>query len=504
MNNLRLDFFKNRWFVLSCFLVAIIGGGYSTGFRQFDWWPIFFIFFVGAAAVLFLTSELEWVSLAIIALFGTLFVFLSPIFDVLDEPAHYARAEYVAEGNFFLSNDKSNLKISKDYELLEKQTGYNGINRLKPKKNLMELNLFEIEHNSKETIETKIKATRPYGTLMYLPSALGIFLGRIFTGNLGVMFYLGRWMNLFVYALMSFFAIKKAGNFKLILAFFSIQHLPVYISASFSQDAIFYGLILLIISKYASIFCRDNKIELKDLIYLMVLCCLMAMSKLPYVALIGLLIFIPIKKYKNIKLYFLSFGVCLVVLIFSLLWIKIYSSITPDDLPKQVNESLQLKHIMEHPRYFLNSLSSGVVESVLKIKQYFSFGWSYYYSEIATFISLILAGAVILFSPLQFVGRVNKFFKIAVILVSFAIIILTNIIMYLSFTGVGEKVINGVQGRYFFGILVFSPFYLNQSHKFFIGNIEEVVDESRIAQLILGFSILLLVWMATMRIGAYY
>lgn len=101
MNNLRLDFFKNRWFLLSCFFVAIIGGGYSTGFRQFDWWPILLVFFVGASAVLFLTSEIEWASLAIIALFGTLFVFLSPVFDVLDEPAHYARAEYVAEGNFF-------------------------------------------------------------------------------------------------------------------------------------------------------------------------------------------------------------------------------------------------------------------------------------------------------------------------------------------------------------------------------------------------------------------
>lgn len=496
---------EKRWFIFSALVVSIIGGGVSTEGASFYWRFIILIFVISGISILFIHSKVATACFVIIMTFGTFFVIFSPVFDSLDEPAHYGRAQHVSEGNLFLKNDPKELAFSKDYQYLVEMTGYNGINRLNPKKNFFHSDLFSKTHIKEKQVETKIKATRTYGTLVYIPSALGLKIGEIISGgNLGVMFYLGRFFNLLMYALMAFFAIRLAGRFNLLVGFFAIQHFPVYISASFNQDAFFYGLSLLILAKFISIFDSEKKISYKDVIQMTIFCGLMAFTKLPSIALIGLMIFIPRDRYSDKKVYYSNFLAILSVLIVSLIWLKYYSTMEATDLPKSVNQTEQLNYIIENPRAFITALANGVLSTPLKLKQYFTFGWSYHYSEYAYILSLPVIGAMLLMYPMQLKNKVNAWFKFALGGVMLAIIIVTNIILYLTFTGVGENVIKGVQGRYFYGILVLLPFLTNISDKIFIKDSFEIINRQAFKKIILVLSILFLTWMATMRIGAYY
>lgn len=500
---------ENKYLLLIAAGLTIFGASYSTGFDNVYWKFVVLIFGLSIIPILatsfFKTENVVFVT---IVMMGSFFVIFSPVFDVLDEPAHFGRAVYISEGNFKLQNDNDKLQISKDYDKLNKMTGYNGINRLDPKKNFFHTKLFSMKTDKNKQSETKIKATRPYSTVMYLPSAFGIWLGKVLSnGNLGVMFYLGRFFNLLMYAIMAFFAVKMAGKWKMIIAVFSIQHLPVYIAASFSQDAFFYGLCLLIAAKFIQLFDKKEAITYKDVAVAGVLCGLMAFTKLPYIMLIGLMLFIPIKRYESKKVYLSNFIAIVLIIAVGLLWTKYYSTLEPTDLPGSVDQSKQISHIISHPKAFLQSMLIGGTNTVLLLKQYFTFGWSYHVSDIAYALYLMFIGSVVFMYPRRLVNKINPFFKLAIIGVSLGIILLTNFIMYLTFTGVGEPIIKGVQGRYFFGIFIMLTFILNLSEKIFaVDDLSKQTyfNEKVYDKTVLFISILFLIWMATLRVGAYY
>lgn len=498
--------YEKKYLLLIGLLVTILGAGYSVAFDNLYWRFIIIIFGLSSIPILLINKKIEYVIFSIIVTFGSFLVIFSPVFDVLDEPAHYARAQYISEGNIFLKNDEESLAFSKDYQYLTEMTGYNGMNRLDPKVNFFKSNLFSKKHDVEKQIETKVKATRPYGTISYIPSALGIFIGKIISnGNLGIMFYLGRFFNLLMYALMAFFAVKISGRYKLIVGFFAVQHLPIYISASFSQDAFFYGLSLLIFGKLIQLFDREEPIDIRDILEMTTLSVLMVFSKLPNIMLIGLMLFIPIKMYKNKKIYFYNFIAIGIVIITALLWVVYYSSIIPTDLPESVNQSEQISFILKNPKEFFQILSMGTISTILKYKQFYAYGWSFNYSELGFVFSLIFMGLMLFAYPIKLRNKINGWFKFAIWGVSLGIIVLTNLIMYLSFTGVAAPTIAGVQGRYFFGILVLSPFILNLSNKFFnTDNYMAYIDEESVNKLVLMVNICFLIWMCSLRIGAYY
>lgn len=499
--------YEKKYILLVALFVTILGAAYSVAFDNLYMKFIVIIFGLSTISIFLIGKSIEYVVFSIIITFGSFLVIFSPVFDVLDEPAHYARAQYISEGNFFLKNDEKSLAFSKDYQFLTEMTGYNGMNRLDPKVNFFKSDLFSKKHNPEKQIETKVKATRPYGSIAYMPSALGIFIGKVISnGNLGVMFYLGRFFNLLMYALMAFFAIKISGRWKLLIGFFAIQHLPIYISASFSQDAFFYGLSLLIFAKLIQLFDKEELIDKRDILEMTVLSTLMVFSKLPNIMLIGLMLFIPINRYKDKKTYFYNFIGIGIVIIVALAWVVYYSKILPTDLPEHVDQAAQINFILDHPKEFFQVLSMGVMSTTLKMRQYFTFGWSYKFSEIAYLSYLPLLGVMLFMYPVKLRNRINGWFKFAIVGVSLAIIILTNIILYLSFTGVGEPTILGVQGRYFYGILILTPFIFNLSDTLFTDKKNQLLyfNEERFNQLILIISICFMIWMCTMRIGEYY
>lgn len=456
----------------------------------------FFVFMI----IFFWSKKIEKNVLMISLSFGILFSLCSPVFDPWDEPAHFTRVAYISEGHLFLTNNKDDHVVSKDVNHLER------ISRYKKRKtevppNTLKLKLWKEEHDSDKEKQFRVPVTNAYATVAYMPSLLGYKLGEVLSkGNLGVMFYLGRIFNSLFYSLCAFFAVKLAGKWNHIIAFFALQPLVIYISGSFNQDAFSYGLLLLIVSLFFKLIQeKEKKIGYKEVAIYTLLCSIMAYTKLPFIVLAGLIFFIPPKQFKNIKVYLLMlFGIIFVILI-STIWFISYSKIEGlPPLSKNVDVSGQLSFIMSHPKEFIGILLTDIYETITKYSQLSSFAWDRYGSPVLALVNLIFIGIIFSF-PMKDVEKVHLWTKFGVVIITGLITILIYLSMYLTWTDVGAKNIAGVQGRYFVGIVMLMPIVLNYSR--YLGEIKENQRTVLMPQVM---GLILLVWSIASRIGIYY
>lgn len=451
--------------------------------------------------VIFLWEEkIEKNTLMISLIFGITFSFVSPVFDVWDEPAHFARVQYISEGNLKLTNDKEDHVISKDQKILEEKTKYLSKKR-DALPNLFKLKLWDYKHERETEYNYQVPVTNAYGTIGYLPGVLGYNVGKVISnGNLGVMFYLGRIFNAVFYSLCVFFAVRMAGKWKYILAFFAVQPVVIYAAGSFNQDAFGYGIMLLTVALFFKMIQNDEeKIRNRDLLLFICLCIILAFTKLPYIVLAGLVFFIPPKRFKDKKAYSIMLvGIILVILV-SLFWFISYSKIKGiDSTNENVDVAKQVDYIIHNFKDFLGALFASMYVTIAKFGQLSSFGWDRKGSVPLALINLICIGIVMGF-PMKDVEKVNKWTKFGIIFITFLISVLIYLSMYLTWTDVGKNYVSGVQGRYFVGLIMLLPIVMNYSK--YIGNIQENYFTKKTPQ-VLAF--LLLVWAIASRIGVYY
>lgn len=450
--------------------------------------------------IFFWSKKIEKNVLLISLTFGILFSLISPIYEVWDEPAHFTRVEYIAEGKLKLTNNKEDHFVSKDVNNLEEISKYT-TRRKEVILSTLETKLWKYKHDTDKEEQFRVNVTSAYGTIAYLPSTLGFVLGRtISDGNLGVMFYLGRIFNAIFYSICAFIAVKLAKKWKHIIAFFALQPLLIYVSGSYNQDAISYGLMLIIISLFfRMIQNQEEKVVLKDVIVYTLLCGIMAFTKLPYIVLAGLIFFIPYKKFENKKTYIAMLIGIMMVIAISAIWFTTYlklEGIVPTAENVDVKE--QVKYIIENKKEFLGTLSTGMFNTINKYKQLSAFAWDYQISNTLALVNLITIGVLFAF-PMKGIEKVSKWTKFGVLFIAFIITVFIYLSMYLTWTTVGLDHILGVQGRYFVGVVVILPIALNFSK--YIGDIKENKYTYDTLQVV---SLLLLIWSIASRIGVYY
>ena len=399
-------------------------------------------------AILFSSARIHISAIITILLMGFLFSLITPIFDVPDEQAHFARAMYLSEGNITISNAGSDLLISNDYNKIYQNMG----------KNLFQNNLSD-EYSSKQMISAPaIKATAVYSMISYIPQAIGIFLGRLLNLNLEITFYLGRFINLLGYALLIGLAIKITPIFKMPIYFFATIPMAIYIASSYNQDALTISLAILIICTYLK-FLFSKNLGIKNLVLFMLLCFIMAMTKLPYVFLSILLLFIPKKNFKNRKESFYTYLMMIVILCFSFFWYKYTGRITADHIPENVNAYKQISFIIQNIPQSIHYLGNSLMNFSNYWKMGFMYGWFTYSAVEIAILYTFLMGAICIFYPREFeqknISRLSAGFVILFIYIG---ICLT---MYLTWTQLGMPQIEGVQGRYFLGVLPLLPLLLN-------------------------------------------
>ncbi|ALS03190.1 hypothetical protein ATZ33_17960 [Enterococcus silesiacus] len=491
--------FKQRWKYLLALL--IIFTVFTLYFFQFSAIPKKIILLTGVLSglgILLIGKNLAKSTFWIILLMGTLFTFITPVLDTPDEHAHFSRAVYLSEGHFGMSDKADELKISKDFKVVLDRVHHNYYNDLKQQR-----------HTKKQNEEPIISLTATYSFISYVPQAIGWSIGKLLNLNLYWSFYLGRLVNLIAYAILSYFAIKNVKKFKVPMAVVTTLPMVVYLAASYNQDGVSYGLVFLALSLFINFITNEAKIEAKEIGVFLLLCGILATCKLPYVMLAGILIFIKPSQYKNRKTYLFAWGAVILAAIIALLWYYYYTTFTPANRVSEKDPTEQLKFMVHNVPTAIKLMFSGIVDSISKYHELFTFGWFSYGSPHIWFMYLVYMGGLFVFYPLEIKAKyyLNTLGSAVVML---GIIFAINLSQYLTWTPVGLGTVEGVQGRYYIGLLVLLPIFVNSSKLFYpqteLSEQRELMKKLEYAQNIwvLSIATYFLMTMILLTLGNYY
>lgn len=404
-----------------------------------------------------------------IVLSGSLFVVSSPNLDIPDENAHFARALYVADFHAYLPKKDKDLKVSDDVSKVTKEF----------RVPLKQTGLDKIKVSFKKVHSSLFIVTNASSFIPYIPQVIGVWIARILGLSLLWLVILGRFCNLVCYALITRLAIKKAKGFEILFGSIALLPMCVYLAASFSTDGMVNALTFYLIAQFCYLINRDQKVSLRDMIIFTALSLVLATMKLPYVLLVGLLLFIPKEKMTIRKNYLYAALLIFVTAILSFLWLKQSSDINASKVTHGANPVNKIKFTIAHANVFFKTFLREWLNLIpSKIDSLFTFGWLTYGLGNISRYYLIFLSCILLMTPQTL--PLPKISKIGTGLVATGISIGILMTSYLMWGQTADISFLGVQGRYFTGVLLLLGLFVNCSKVFYPQNnidSEEATDK---------------------------
>lgn len=242
-------------------------------------------------------SQKEHAFLVIFFVFGLLFVTITPPIYTVDESAHLYRAYQVSEFNLMTENigEEAGGAVPKSLttfvsnNMLEQGQKYSLLDRSKAQ--------IHDQLDSSKTDEVRFTNVAIYPFLNYIPQAVGLRVGRLFTQSVLVQFYMARLFNLIFLGGCLFVAIKILGKNKDPLFVVGLLPMTLYLGASLSADTFVIGSVALFMAYVCKLF-RQKNIVLKQWIILGCLAAAVALSKQTYFVLTFVILGLPLRKLK--------------------------------------------------------------------------------------------------------------------------------------------------------------------------------------------------------------
>jgi len=422
----------------------------------------------------------EKVFLILASVFGLVLVFLTPPFQVPDEPAHFFRAYQVSNLTFVSQPFQLNSETRYGSQLPESLTAADTLfigNVAGHAENRFPLHLFRLgidqQLQPQKTQQTLVEASAIYSPIVYVPQAIGITIGKLFSAPPLVMIWLGRIMNLAFWILIMYVALRLLPFAKWAMVILILNPVAIFLSASLSPDVTNISFAFLFVSLILATFNSKVLISKRMMFALLGVLAVLSLSK-PVNLVFALLLFaIPWKRFAT-KWKFIRF--CIIGILLSgflfVFWNYQVKDILVAAVKSQsggvaISDQAQLLYILHTPLSYLHVVFNNYVLAVpgtsgdAVLGTFFGvFGW------LDTSIPLwtIMVYLLTLFLALLYqmgrgitLTRTQKLFFV----ITFGLGFLGNITaMYFNSTAVGASVISGVQGRYFiaFSILALGIF----------------------------------------------
>lgn len=418
-------------------------------------------------------SELYKVAFVIILCFGIIASFVIPITDVSDEAEHLARAELTSRGiiiphwngeekgfvtSVYISDEGEKKFIS--------GVGYESIQSISFFDENRGKTIFETSHDidkidNSNYIFTSAFAQNPF--YAYLPQAMGIIIAKLLDLNVIWILWLGRICNLIFYAFLISLAIKKTPVLKIPLLVVSCMPITIYQASSISIDSMVCGLGILAVS-YFIFMCKTKDLENRELLVFTLLCLLLGLCKLPYLAFIFLLFFIPIENFKEKNGEWIKSLLCIAfVSIIGILWSRytLPTLLHSWRAMYDFNSTQQIDFLLNNPRgffdFFIQIFSSELQKLANGLFNFYNGGSGPHYTDNYGFITIILQ---FFLAICLFIFPEETDFDIKTKVGSFAVILLiyigTCFIQLLTWSSVGEIHL-GISIRYFIPLLALFP-----------------------------------------------
>ena len=171
---------------------------------------------------------------------GLAFVFVTPPFQVPDEPAHFYRAFSVSEGQFLLGHEKGKIggplpaSLRVLVGILVDDVPFHPERRIQPG---TWRRAREVRLRPEDVERFSPPSSLQYSAVPYLPQAAGIVVGRWFGASPLGLVYFARAANLFAAVGLIYFAICQLPGYRWLAVLLALTPMAMFLRSSVSADA---------------------------------------------------------------------------------------------------------------------------------------------------------------------------------------------------------------------------------------------------------------------------
>lgn len=450
---------------------------------------------MGLLFIIYISSNYIKNTIIITFTLGIVFTFATDFNHAIDEKKHIMSAVNLANGNFNYSKNPLNEPA---YNNIIFNCDIDSFIQFYSKK--YEPALTDEWNRTEETEMYYIcSAPTDYNFVLYIPSALGINFSRLLGGSVADTYITGRLFNLITYAIMIIAILKLLPYKKKI--FYIIYMIPftLLLAASYSVDGFCIGLIGIFIAYCLKLSEIDYKeIKLKQILTLMILFALCLLAKnLVYCTVILFVLVLPIFKIlkNNKKSLPVIISIILIAILIcgALLLNKLEATTSSGGDPRggQTSVSGQINFLLSSPFNIVEVGFEHIMNSVLNFNWYTYLNNSNFFGKYFAqifFLEMIFIIYVCVTDNSKKINTRTTIVSLITFIITYAA---TSIMLYLTFTPVGQINISGYQPRYLTPILPIVLMLTN--NKRYIGKSskeqEEVIDTN--VSLISGFIIII-------------
>lgn len=454
-------------------------------------WVALFCVVYGVMCREMLKSRIEACVSVLIILLGTVYIMAEPaaIGSSWDEGIHFGRA----------------MMMSYDFELVVPEAEIYALNYEQTYMEKFETKKYEeweqiLEEKSRDPKAFIYGACRPkYQTLVYLPSAIILLVGRAFHLPFLTQLRLGKYGFLLLYALLAYFSMKKLKGGKMLVATIMLLPQTLFLTSHYSYDTwVVSWLTLSMCCFIYELQHADEKMNVKNVAVMLISFFIGVSPKLIYIPLMLLYLFMPKNKFRNKKQHRLY---CIIIIVIVLCVLAMFmlpffmaSGATATDKRggSDVDSTKQLALI-------LGDIGGYLVVCWNFFKDYVAFSkWGGMTNFLAYngMVPFVITSTVVLM-VVAFTDKCEEdvnmrwYHRLITAILSIGITLLIITALYISYTPVGSDTVNGCQTRYMLPML-FPMLYIVGSSK--ISNKMNLIAYRGVLLAISSFIVLYGIW----------
>lgn len=384
-------------------------------------------------------------------LFGLIFVFFTPPYQVPDEPKHFFRAYQVSEGRWRAERSGDRVGGFLPQALVATAPVVEPLTSVRTDPHVLREKFGQRATPTEPRAFTPFPNTATYSPIPYLPQAAGIGFARLFGGSIWVQFYAGRLANLLGWLVIGWLALRLVSVRRWTVVFLFLLPMSVSQAASVSADVLTNALGWLALALTLHTALAERPWTRRRVVALIVVYTLLALTKPVYVLAAGSLCIIPFRAFGSRRRWWTVIGsITGAVLVAGLAWYAFahgtFSPLQPDADPGR-----QLSLVLHRPDVFIEYVQRTLTQLTHDwiISGIGFFGWlrvgfpNWYYIWVVVTLGIV---ALIEHHRTDRLRWTQRTVLIGTFIVSAAIIILSQYIMW----GTTDMLlIEGVQGRYF-------------------------------------------------------
>lgn len=417
-----------------------------------------------------------------------IYFIIFPPFDMPDEIGHFRRSFEVSLGRILSGQDDQNQGVNYLPGNSVPEIVLNNEYHIKYR-DWPELYECRLDYDHWEYVVNKFQSLN--SPLSYFAQAVGVFLGRMMTDRVVIIYYVAKFLNMLLslaLVIAGYHMMPKHKN-----AIIYIACTPYFVAqmASLSVDAGLNAMTLFFFAYVCKIKYGKERINGRSFFLLTASAIVIASCKLLYFPIVFLICMIPAAQFDgNItKGRIKKCAACLIPILFGMMWSLLVSTYAASSNPG-ANTGEQIIYVLKNPirylfvlvRMIVMNIPYYTVESVMVytvIQHMSKSGFVLWFLAILSVVYVANFMCAMLCSDQGDHGSsLSKDHKFRWTLIGITVIEIVLIFSagYARWTEVGASVIRGVQGRYFIPVWIFIAFLLAE------GKLREQMQKRRIGR----------------------